>query len=205
MANRNKPMGLTPVKYLNGADWDGRGNVYSVATANATILSPGDPVVLSGTADATGKYPGIVRMTPGTGGAQAGCVGVVIAIGLNPNGPFINPNDLTVMQKPANAVPVYYALVVDDPNVIFEVQEDSDGGALAITSVGLNCNVIFANPATGVVVSGVQLDSSSALSTLTLDCKLLRVAPYIDNELGVNARWWVLINNHVFKTGNLGV
>lgn len=200
MANVNKPMGLRPVKYLNGADWDGRGNVYSVATANATILSPGDPVTLSGTADATGKYPGIVRATPGSG-----LIGTVMGIGLNPNGPFVNPNDLTVQQKPANAVPVYYALVCDSPDVIYEAQEDADGGVIAITSVGLNINVIFANPATGVVVSAVMLDSSSVGTGVGLDCKLLRVAPYIDNALGLYCKWWVTINNHVLAPNHVGV
>ncbi len=200
MANRDKPFGLAPVKYLNGADWDGRGNVYSVATANGTILSPGDTVTLSGTGDATGKYPGIVRHTPGSG-----LIGVILGIGLNPNGPFVNPNDLTVMQKPASAVPVYYALVCDSPDVIFEVQEDSDGGAIATASVGLNCNLIYANPATGVVLSAVELDSSSVANTATLDCKLLRVAPYVDNEIGVNARWWVTINYHRLAPNTQGV
>lgn len=200
MANRNKPFGLRPVKYLNGADWDGRGNVYSVAASNGTILSPGDPVTLTGTADATGKYPQIARATPGSG-----LIGVIMGIGLNPNGPFVNPNDLTAMQKPASAAPVYYALVCDSPDVIFEIQEDSDGGALAITDVGLNCNVIFADPPAGVVVSAVQLDSSSKASTSTLDCKLLRVADYIDNALGTHARWWVTINNHLLAPNKAGV
>jgi hypothetical protein len=200
MPNVSKPMGLTPVKYLNGADWDGRGNVYSVAAANATILSPGDPVTLTGTADATGKYPQIARTTPG-----AGNVGVLLAIGLNPNGPFVNPNDLTVMQKPANAAPVYYALVCDSPDVIYEVQEDAVGGALAITAVGLNANIIYANPGTGVVVSAVLLDSSTAATTATLDCKILRLAPQINNALGTAAKWWVTLNNHILAPNTAGV
>jgi len=200
MANTSKPAGLTPVKYLNGADWDGRGNVYSIAASNATILSPGDPVVLTGTADATGKYPQIARATPGSG-----LCGVLIAVGLNPNGPFVNPNDLTTVQKAASLAPVYYALVVDDPMVIFEVEEDAVGGALAITSVGLNCNVIFANPATGVVVSAVLLDSSTANTTATLDCKILRLADRVDNALGTAAKWWVTINNHLLAPNKAGV
>lgn len=199
MSNVNKPMGLRPVKYLNGADWDGRGNVYSIAASNATILSPGDPVVLTGTADATGKYPQIARATPGSG-----LVGVLIAVGLNPNGPFVNPNDLTVVQKPASAAPVYYALVVDSPDVIFEIQEDGDGGQLAITDVGLNANVIFANPPTGVVVSQVMIDNSTKAATSTLDVKLLRVAPYIDNALGAYCKWWVTINAHLLAPNTTG-
>lgn len=198
MANVNKPMGLTPVKYLNGADWDGRGNVYSVATANATILSPGDPVALTGTADVTGKYPAIARTTPGSGS-----VGVLLAIGLNPNGPFVNPNDLTVMQKPASAVPVYYALVCDSPDVIYEVQES--GTNLAIADVGLNVNVVFANPATGVVVSAVMLNNSTKAATATLDCKLLRVAPRVDNALGNFCKWWVTLNNHMLAPNTAGI
>ena len=199
MANTSKPMGLTPVKYLNGADWDGRGNVYSIAASNATILSPGDPVVLTGTADATGKYPEIARTTPGSGS-----VGVLLAVGLNPNGPFINPNDLTTVQKAASLAPVYYALVADDPMIVYEVEEDGVGGTIAITSVGLNANVIFANPATGVVVSAVLLDSSTVNTTATLDCKILRLSNRVDNALGASAKWLVTLNNHVLAPNTAG-
>lgn len=200
MANVNKPAGLTPVKYLNGSDWDGRANVYSVASAYGSILAPGDTVTLSGTADATGKYPGIVRHTPGSG-----LMGVILAIGLNPGGPYVNQNDLTLMQKAASATGVYYALVVDDPGVIFEVQEDADGGALAIADVGLNCNLIYANPASTISRSGVLLDSSSKAATDTLDCKLLRVAPRVDNELGTYCKWWVTLNYHRLAPNIAGV
>ncbi len=200
MPNLNKPAGLTPVKNLNGADWDGRGNVYSVATGYGSILAPGDPVTLSGTADATGKYPGIVRHTPG-----AGLIGAIVAIGINPNGPFINQADLTQMQKAASAVGVYYALVADDPAIIFEVQEDAVGGALAIADVGLNCNLIYADPPGLYSKSGVLLDSSTKANTATLDCKILRLVPRVDNELGTYAKWWVTINYHRLAPNTQGV
>lgn len=200
MANENKPAGLTPVKYLNGSDWDGRGNVYSVAASYGSSLAPGDPVTLSGTADATGKYPGIVRHTPG-----AGLIGAVLGIGLNPNGPFIDPNNLTLTQKAASLAPVYYALVADAPGVIFEVQEDNDSSSLAIADVGLNCNLIWANPPSIYSRSGVKLDSSSKADTVTLDCKLLRVAPRVDNELGAHCKWWVTINYHRLAPNIAGV
>ena len=200
MANANKPSGLTPVKYISGADWDGRGSVYSVATANATILSPGDTVTLDGSADVTGKYPGIVRHTPG-----AGLCGVLLGIGLNPNGPYINPNDLTALQKPASVVPVYYALVCDSSDVIFEAQEDGTGGALAPVDVGLNVNLIYANPATGVVVSGVLINNTTKNTTNTLDVKILRASPRVDNALGAFCKWLVLINNHRLAPNTTGV
>lgn len=200
MANPNKPMGLTPVKYLNGSDWDGRGNTYSVAAANASILSVGDLVALTGTADATGKYPQIARATPG-----AGACGVLVGIGLFPNGPFVNPNDLSSVQKPAAASPVYYALVCDSPDVIYEVQENGGGGDLAIADVGLNINVIFANPAAGVVVSALQLNNATKAATATLDCKLLRVVPRIDNALGPFCKWYVTINAHQLAANTAGI
>lgn len=204
MANVNKPMGLTPVKYLNGADWDGRGSVYSVATALAEVLSPGDPVMLSGTADATGCFPGIVRATAGAG-ATTPAVGVLLAIGTVPNGPFVNPNNLTTVQKASAAAGVYYALVADDPNIIYEIQEDSVGGSIGIASVGLNANFIYANPATGVVVSAAMLDSNTVGASATaLDLKILRLAPVVGNALGTYAKWWVMFNTHAFRPGIIG-
>lgn len=199
MANPNKVMGLSPVKYLNGADWDGRGSVYSVLTTEGNLLSIGDPVKLGGTADANG-VPNVVQATAG-----ATAVGVILAIGTNPNGPWINPSDLTKVQAPATKPVTYYAFVADDPNIIFEIQEGGAGANLAITNVGENADFIAAAAATGTVVSGFTLDNNNHDTTSTRNLKILRLAPRADNAIGTFAKWWVLLNNHSFRTGVAGI
>ncbi len=199
MPNVNKVSGLTPVSYLNGADWDGRGNVYSVLTTEANLLSIGDPVKLGGTADANG-VPNVVQATAG-----ATAVGVLLGIGTNPNGPYVNPNNLDLNQAPATKTATYYALVADDPNIIFEIQEGGAGSNLAITDVSANTNFVAAAAATGTRVSGFYLDNNAINTTATLNLKILRLAPRAGNALGQYAKWWVLLNNHSFRTGVAGI
>lgn len=200
MPNVNRPSGLAPSRYLNGADWNGGGNMYSIPTTDTNKLSIGDPVKLSGSGDARG-IPGVLQATAG-----AACVGVILAIGTNPEGgPYIDPTNLNIVQAPATKLVVYYALVCDDPNVIFEVQEGGSGTALAATNIGENIDFLAAAPATGVVVSGFTIDNANHDTTSTRNCRLFGLVRRSDNAFGAFAKWLVLINNHQYRAGVTGV
>ena len=207
MPNSNKPFGLRPVKSRSGADWDGRGNVYSIPTSDTTnSYYIGDLVRLAGSADANGiasvvKYAAGDSATPGLEP-----VGVILGIGINPNGPYINPADLTLMNAPATKAQAYYALVCDDPDVIFEVQEANSGTALAAAAVGLNADLtITANQTTGRVSSTV-LNNGTEAATITLTVKLLGLTQVPGNAFGLAARWLVSLNAHAYgRPGTTGV
>lgn len=201
MPNANKPSGLTPVKYLGGADWDGRGQMYYVASNNTDILAIGDPVKLSGDGDATRGIPGIALAAAGDT-----VVGVILAIGTFPDGgPYIDANNLSLVKAPATKTQAYYALVADDPNIIFEIQEVGTGTFLTSAEIGLNVNFIAASPGTGVNVSQFLLNNVGEATTSTLNCKLLGLARRSDNAFGQYAKWLVLINNHAYRAGITGV
>lgn len=201
MANANKPFGLTPVKYLGGADWDGKANIYYIDSADGSAFYPGDLVKLSGSGDTTRGIAGISKSAAGDAS-----VGVLIAVGTNPDGgPYIDPTNLTLTNAPATKTKNYYALVVDDPNVIFEIMEIYSGTPLDATAIGLNANISVAAPATGVVVSGSVLDNATEAVTATLNCKLLGLSRRIGNAFGNGAVWNVLINNHQYRSGITGV
>lgn len=199
MPNVNRVTGLAPVKYLNGADWTGQGNVYSILTSETNVLSIGDLVKLGGSADANG-IPNVVQ---GTAGATA--VGAILAIGINPGGPYIDPNNLNLIQAPATKLVSYYALVADDPNTIFEIQEAGAGSNLAVTDVGQNADIVAAAPATGAKLSGMYLDNNAHDTSVTKNLKILRLVPRVDNAIGQYAKWQVLINNHSFRAGITGI
>lgn len=205
MANTNKPTGLTPVKYLGGADWDGKVNMYYIAANNGTAFFVGDPVVLSGDGDPVRGIPGVAIATAGNP-----VVGVIVACGVNPDGgPYINPNNLSVVSIPATKTQAYYVAVVDDPSVIFEIQEVGTGTFLTSAEIGLNADFVAGTPATGVVVSGYQLNNVGEAATSTLNLKLLGLARKYDNgafnAFGAFAKWLVLINNHCYRAGITGL
>lgn len=203
MPNVNRPSGLSPVKYLGGADWDGKANMYYIAAADTNPFYIGDLVDLNNTADATRGIQGVTLATAGNP-----AVGVIVGIGTNPEGgPYINPDNLTRVWRPTGAqAEAYYALVVDDPYVIFEAQEDGVGGTIAAASSSKNANIIYAAPATGVRVSGTMIDSSTVNTTSTLNLKLMGLVRRYEgngslNTYGNFAKWLCMINNHRYKAG----
>jgi len=201
MANTNAPSGLAPVQYLNGSPWNGQARRYYIAQNDVNAYAIGDPVkTASGGGDARG-VAGVTLATAGTGNAVRGVI--VSAGGLQYGGPSANPGNLDTTVIPATKLQAYYVMVADDPNILFEAQEDSDGGAMTTEDVGENINLV-AGTNSGYL-SGWMLDSSSAATGATLQCKVMQMVQRADNEIGTYAKWLVKINNHELAAGTAGV
>lgn len=202
MANANAPFGFAPVQYLSGAPWSGQARLYVVLAADTNALYIGDPVASAGNADANG----VPAVTIGVAGSAIR--GIIVSAGGLQDGGFLG--DPTNLNSISPAVPGtksknYYILVVDDPMVIFEAQENSSGGAIALTNATKNANFVIAAPATGVNVSGTMIASNTVATTSTLNVKLMGLAQRTNNAQGTNAVWLCTINSHEFKAGTTGV
>jgi hypothetical protein len=201
MPNDNRASGFVPRQYLNGAPWTGKARLYSIAAAYGTALYIGDPVISSGTADANG-VAGVVL-----GAATGALRGVIVGLGKTPGGLF-NPSNLDITYRPASDAAVWYASVVDDPDVLFEIQEESNGTALAATEIGLNTVSLLA--AGNGYVSGWQVRSATGATpatTATLQLKLMGLSQRPNNAFGAYAKHLVQINVHELAhgTGATGV
>lgn len=140
MPNPNKPSGLVPVSYLNGAPWTGGGRVYCIPdTDDTNAFAIGDPVDIAGGADSNG-VPTITLATAGTGNPVLGCI-VSGAGALSYGSSYGVPAESPIV-IPATKARNYYVLVADDPNIIFEIQEEATGTALTAADVGLNGNLV---------------------------------------------------------------
>lgn len=198
MANVNKPMGLLPVQYLNGSPWSGQARLYSIAYNYGTALYVGDPVISSGTSDSNGVQG--IAIYGGTGAIR----GVVVGIGRY-EGLIANPGNLDRAYYPANGDGVnapWYAMVVDDPNVLFEVQEHSNGTQLAAADIGMN-TLLYSGAGNGYV-SGWQLSSATdatPATTATLAVRLMGLVRKADNAFGAYAKHLIKINVHELGTG----
>lgn len=211
MANVNRPSGFTPVQYLNGAPWNGQARLYSIAAAYGTALYIGDPVISSGTADTNG-IPGIA-IGATTGGLRGVIVGLydsgsaTAPLSGTSVGGIVNPN---ITYRPASNANVWYASVVDDPNVLFSLQEESNGTQIAATEIGLN--TISKSGTGNGFISGWLLPSVTGATpavTATLQLKLMGLiqAPAATNVFGAYAKHLVQINVHELShgTGSLGI
>lgn len=195
MANVNRASGFTPRQYLGGTEWNGQARTYSIAAAYGTALYIGDPVISSGTADANG-VPGIA-IAAGSGALR----GVIVGLGKTPGGLF-NPSNLDIVYRPASDAAVWYAAVVDDPNVLFEIQEESNGTQLAAGDIGLNQISLLGTGAGSL--SGWLLRSASGATpntTATLQLRLMGLMQTPGNGFGAYAKHLVKINVHELGTG----
>lgn len=207
MANLNAPSGLAPVMYRNGNFWNGQVRIYAIAAADTNAYAPGDVVRITAAADANG----IAVVTLGTAGSSVR--GVIVSLsaaipmgGVLQGGPMINPNNLVTVTRPAAAQSTYwYAAVVDDPNVIFEIQEVYSGTAGTTTALSKNANFVYAAPGTSNL-SATTLDNTTFNTTATLNLKIISAAQRTDNvPFTLGQRWWVTLNNHDFNSGTSGV
>jgi hypothetical protein len=198
MANANKPSGLSPVQYLNGAPWNGQARLYSIAYNYSTALYIGDPVTLSGTSDTNG-VPGIVIATAGDANA---IIGAIVGIGRYES-LIANPNNLSQIYYPANGdgnTNPWYAMVADDPNIIFEAQDTGTSTALDQTNMGENIN-LKSGTGNGYISGWGIDDGSHGTANPTYQCKLMGLVRTSDNAFGQYAKFLVKINNHVYGSG----
>lgn len=201
MANVNAPSGLAPVQYLNGSPWSGQARMYCIPDTDDTLLyAIGDPVTLAGGADSRG----IPTITLATAGTSNPVLGPIVSMGATKYGASAgDPNLPNATVIPATKDRNYYVLVVDDPNVIFEAQEDGTSTTFVAADVGLNINLV--SGVNNGFLSGWLLDSTPTATTATLQCQLLMLAQRQNNAMGQYAKWWVRINNHCYKAGVAGV
>ena len=197
MPNVNRPNGLSPIRHVHSAPYNGGGNIYSIAPAYATALYVGDPVVSSGSADPAG-IPGIALA-----GATGPIRGVIMGIGKDPN-LYMNPNGTDITYRPgATQTTSWYALVMDDPDALFEVQEIGTGTPLTVADVGMNVN--FAIGTGNGFVSGWTLANTGAAVTASLQARIMGAIQRPDNAIGQYCRWAVKINNHELAAGTVGI
>ena len=197
MATTDRVNGFRPVKYMNGAPYNGQATLYSTDANDAVAIFVGDLVKLGGTADVNGVR-GVAQAA-----ASDPCVGVVVGI-------VPSMTNLDTPQYRA-ASTARYVLVADDPMIIFEAQEDGATDPLEMVDAGLNVNFVVGAGSTVTGASGMEIDSNTENTSATLPLKLIGPVQRADNELVAAGqewtRWLVKINNHQLgsHTGTAGV
>lgn len=188
MANSNFPCGIRPINE-NGTPWSGQGRMVYFPTSQATNIFLGDPLVPLGGTDAFG--------VPAVGIATAGSAGTVLGgyIG-NCNGPAGSGSTMlqsaTVYRAASTA---NYGFICDDPNQLYVIQEDSDGGAVTAAAGGFaNADLVSGSGSTVTGLSGWMLDSSSVNTTSTLQLRILGLLRDPLNSIGAYAKWVVRLN-----------
>lgn len=191
----NAPNGFVPNRLITGSAWTGVANSYPITSTYGTALYKGDPV--------TQLNDGTI----GVGVAGSTILGIFYGV------KYVNSQGTAVFSPywPGNpgvlTGSTVEAFVIDDPNVVYSVQETSSTGTagtpLALTDVNLNINFLYTAGNAAVGTSGVSLNNESENTTATLNCKIIGLDP--NSTVGAYANWLVTINNQAYRAGTDGI
>lgn len=181
MANADIPRGARPVYSGNGGPWNGNTMLCAIPASDGTATFVGDFVKLSGSSDSTTGVPTVIQAaaTDALLGAIVSFVPDVTNLGLNYR----------------TASTLRYCQVCVDPDVIYEMQEDSVGNDMDANMVGLSTDIAVGSGNTVTGASGMELDSSDT-ATAAGQVRILGLVRRADNAIGTNAKWLVRINEH---------
>jgi|CXWL01.1.fsa_nt_gi hypothetical protein len=199
MANTDTPRGLKPVRHISGAPYNGAMNKYYVPASDGTAIYLGGIVKPAGSADAAG-VPSV------TGNVATGNPVIGVVVGIDPlEGAGADGRDSTTYRVASTERYVY---VADDPDLIFEIQEDGEGGALAATNMWMAADITgFTSGSTSTGLSSIEIDSSTATAAGdgTEDVLIVGFVSRPENELGSQwGKFLVRLNNHFFVDGAAG-
>jgi len=205
MANVIAPHGFTPIR--NNGMYSGQTNIYFIPSSDVLQYNIGDAVKSVVGGDTNG-IPAVQKSTGAASEYQRGvivgvlpvqAVGVPSLVGV--------PLQLEVINVPATKTRGYYVEVNDDPNAIYQIQDD---GLAALTATACNKNASFtvANNANALIeISASVLTTASVAVTATLPLKMRglyqQVAPGSGNQYGVNAIWVVQFNLHELSSSGV--
>ena len=197
--NVNAAQGLKPYRYGTGALYNGAVNKYNIASAYATGLFQFDPVTV------------LADGTIGIGVAGSACLGVFMGVKYTDTTGFFWHRPNWIASTALATGTTAEALIADDPNLWFTMQETDAAGAagtplaLADRNFNINFRIGTGNLATGQ--STTSISNASEAGTATLNMKIMDLDPYPGNAVGTFANWIVAWNNHIFKggTGTAGV
>jgi hypothetical protein len=189
LPNVNAPFGLRPVRYVDGRPYNGAVEYY-FATGATGVIRPGDPVVEAGSANtsefqgyAPGTLPTCTIALDGSGDPITGvCVAVLP----------VTRDSLIYRETSTDRIIV----VARGADLIFEVQADAGGTAIAATDVGQFA--VLKAGTTSTLRSDWVLDTAvTPASTAGFQLKIMGFGKGPKNEIGAYATLEVLVNNHV--------
>jgi hypothetical protein len=184
MANSDIPNGFSVIGTLDGSDFHGKEVRVCFLAADATATFIGDAIKITGTGSADGTAPSVAQ-------CAAGDRVYAYLTSLEPD--FSDESTLSAANYRAASTLRYGSAVIADLAVC-TIQEDSVGGALAITDIGNNISVIVGAGSTTTGISGMELDSNTAATTNTLVFRLLGIDRTQGNAVGSQCRWRITAN-----------
>ena len=183
MANIDAPFGFVPVRMQGGAPFSGGQSEYTISSTYGTNIFTGDIAIQA----ADGDIEVSAATSTNNIGVFNGCF-------------YTDSNGKPQYAKywPASTTSTdAVAFIIDDPNVIFEAQED--GSALALADRGTNTDLVATAGSTTTGRSGHEIDSDETGSAATAQFRVVAVSkdPSNNTVASANCNWYVKILEHL--------
>jgi len=184
MANVDAAFGLRPVRQLGSMPFNNATNEYLIASSatgpifqgSLVIMAAGGTVII-GTAtavDSVGVFNGCFYTDPTTS---------------KPTWRNYYPGSIAASD--------IVAFVFDDPDLTFEIQTD---GTVAATAVGENADTAGVTGSTINGQSTMELSSTTGSGTAQMRIVGLSKDPDNSDAASANSNWYVIFNEHAYKT-----
>jgi hypothetical protein len=193
LSNNDAPHGFKIWEKLLGAHY------YCVPTAPTINVMVNDLVLADNTSVATGKLGQLqsiydAAVLPTTTGATNPVIGSVLEC-FDEN---MDPVKYIAAGEVGDGTVAGYLLVADDPNQLFEAQEDGATAAIEAADIGLHFEVTSTTLSAGNTTTGLsyqEIDSNAHNTTATIPVKVLRMAYPLEDTIGsAGCRWVCKIN-----------
>lgn len=204
--NPNRPSGAKPSRYSNGTDWNGQTTMYAFSASNAVAAYKYDVVSFDTTNRSlplTDLYlPGLpLVQTVASDITTAVQRGVVVGFLAEPEFNMSVTASLGLMYRVASTK--RYAQVVDDPFVIYTIQENAQGyTSTTANAINKSAGTAYTAGSTTTGISGMQLKTSDVQTAAARPWRILRYTQTVDNFNFVAAdnpsyaKYDVMLANH---------
>jgi hypothetical protein len=193
MANVNRPKGLSPIQNGDGSPWNQQVTKYYVASDGSNTYAIGDVVMRAAGSDADG-VPAVIKWT-GVSAVGSLPLGVIVGITVADAGVSLAGASLSLEKTYLGlSAGAHYVMVVDDPNVIYELQGDST--VWATTHANYNCTVTLTANQTSLSQSSPYSSTvaTSPATTLSLPFAIMGIVQRPDNGFGAYSALRVRFN-----------
>ena len=183
----NRPSGAKPSRYLNGDDWNGQFQLYGTSTSNAVAIYKYDLVSFDSSNRSlalTDNYAPALPLVAAVASdiTTATQRGVVVGFLPEPEFNMTVSASLGLMYRVGSTK--RYVQVVDDPFVIYTVQENAQGYTSASNNgINKSAGTAYTAGSTTTGVSGMQLKTSDIQTAAARPFRILRYTQTVDNFL----------------------
>jgi hypothetical protein len=192
MANKDAAFGLRLARSGNGSDLQNMQNKYRIASGYATAIYQGDLVAV-----VTGG--GIERVAAGGSGLILG-----VFNGCEYTDPTTGKPTWSNYYPGSVSASDIEAYVIDSPHAVFEIQADD---TFPVADLFGNFDIVATAGDSNSGLSREELDVTTGATTATLPLKAIDISQDPENSdvASANTNVMVMINNHLFSGGTLGL